>query len=621
MKKSVYLLSMLIFLTGIGNLKAQNYDVGVTDIRDFNENSYKMAKGIAFVPQIWIKNYGDPIGTGLTIPVSLDLDIGTVITYNHVTTTPLNTGDSIGIFMEGTGTPYFYVYPVGTPGSNVNVKAWTDLAGDVDNTNDELIINFKVYNTNRDVGISAISEPMDSIEVDEGDEFSVTFDLRNFDDTALAYLQEIPLKAFLMIPNTSIFYNEQFKKVQITDLNGLASMGNKQFSFTEDYKVPEGIGAGTYDFCITTEFDIDNNFSNNSHCVSVIVNDNIEYDIGISKIINASPPHEGKAGTGIAFVPQIQIKNFGTKAIPKDTEISLYYSVTNDNLLVPEGNPIKLTLTLALAPDSSIQLNMLLGGQGAAYFPPPGSAPDNIEFCARIEYGQDQNHDNDQLCYNFKVYEAQRDVGVTSIVLPKPDQVLNRGSSTRIEYTYRNFSDTLLVRRQRIPFVVTLTNANNFNLNVTLSSTGEGLAPDFSQQIYYDSYPVSSSLPIGPAQLCIASIWGIDNNPDNNEQCVDVTIGYAVSTEKLSNGDLEVMVYPNPANEIANFTYSLTSKELVNISLYDIHGRLINMPVNEIQEPGQHNLRFNTDELNNGLYMYSIQVGNDRVNGKLMIQR
>ncbi len=70
--------------------------------------------------------------------------------------------------------------------------------------------------------------------------------------------------------------------------------------------------------------------------------------------------------------------------------------------------------------------------------------------------------------------------------------------------------------------------------------------------------------------------------------------------------------YPNPFNPVTNIVYSISEKTKVTITVFDILGREIAVPVNEEKEPGTYVEKFNTSVVNGGLpsgvYIYKLKT-------------
>jgi len=78
----------------------------------------------------------------------------------------------------------------------------------------------------------------------------------------------------------------------------------------------------------------------------------------------------------------------------------------------------------------------------------------------------------------------------------------------------------------------------------------------------------------------------------------------------------EITVYPNPANDLVNITYSLNENQVGKIQIYDIAGAL----VLEQSLDSKNSLSIlNTSKLNSGVYLYHIFVDNERVQSNKLV--
>ena len=82
--------------------------------------------------------------------------------------------------------------------------------------------------------------------------------------------------------------------------------------------------------------------------------------------------------------------------------------------------------------------------------------------------------------------------------------------------------------------------------------------------------------------------------------------------------------YPNPFNPVTSFRYDLPKDGLVNITIYDMMGRVVKTLVNSSQTAGYKSIRWNaTNDRNEpvsaGLYLYTIQAGEFRQTKKMVL--
>lgn len=66
---------------------------------------------------------------------------------------------------------------------------------------------------------------------------------------------------------------------------------------------------------------------------------------------------------------------------------------------------------------------------------------------------------------------------------------------------------------------------------------------------------------------------------------------------------------PNPFHGSTVIGYSLPLAELITLEVYDIAGRLVESLVDERQEPGVHQVRWDTEDRASGIYFCRLQAG------------
>ena len=101
----------------------------------------------------------------------------------------------------------------------------------------------------------------------------------------------------------------------------------------------------------------------------------------------------------------------------------------------------------------------------------------------------------------------------------------------------------------------------------------------------------------------------------------------------LNNDNIESIVtkkielnqnYPNPFNPITLINYELTYDGLVNITIYDMMGKIVKTLVNSSQTSGYKSIRWNATNDSNepvsaGLYLYTIEAGEFRQTKKMVL--
>ena len=105
--------------------------------------------------------------------------------------------------------------------------------------------------------------------------------------------------------------------------------------------------------------------------------------------------------------------------------------------------------------------------------------------------------------------------------------------------------------------------------------------------------------------------------------CFNTTNNY-FQGEKVDN---ELIVfeaaYPNPFNPSTTIEYNLPKdiSAYVNLSIYDVRGRLVTELVNESQKDSVENYKivWNADKMASGLYFVKLTVGDVSKNQKIML--
>ena len=78
--------------------------------------------------------------------------------------------------------------------------------------------------------------------------------------------------------------------------------------------------------------------------------------------------------------------------------------------------------------------------------------------------------------------------------------------------------------------------------------------------------------------------------------------------------------YPNPFRNETIFKFTIPRSAKVNLSLFDMNGRLVKVLVNESKESGAHAISFNAGSLSSGLYYYKLQTADFSAVKKTTIQ-
>ncbi|MBC7947532.1 MAG: DUF4082 domain-containing protein [Chitinophagaceae bacterium] len=104
---------------------------------------------------------------------------------------------------------------------------------------------------------------------------------------------------------------------------------------------------------------------------------------------------------------------------------------------------------------------------------------------------------------------------------------------------------------------------------------------------------------------------------------IDDRFRYSAIVSATLNGRPEFVLgqnYPNPVDRQTTIQFSLPQAERVNLSLFDINGRVVKVLVNGSKESGTHAINVNVDVLAKGVYYYKMQAGDFNDVKKLIVQ-
>jgi len=78
-------------------------------------------------------------------------------------------------------------------------------------------------------------------------------------------------------------------------------------------------------------------------------------------------------------------------------------------------------------------------------------------------------------------------------------------------------------------------------------------------------------------------------------------------------------IYPNPFNPVVNIEYSIATSNLVNISIYDLSGQLVDHLFSGNQVVGNYHISWDASEMSSGIYLITIQSGNILLSDQLIL--
>ena len=77
--------------------------------------------------------------------------------------------------------------------------------------------------------------------------------------------------------------------------------------------------------------------------------------------------------------------------------------------------------------------------------------------------------------------------------------------------------------------------------------------------------------------------------------------------------------YPNPFNPSTVISFSTIKKEMVTVKVFNTLGQEVATLINSELEAGNHNVTFDASGLTSGIYVYSVQAGDNKYSRKMML--
>ena len=115
------------------------------------------------------------------------------------------------------------------------------------------------------------------------------------------------------------------------------------------------------------------------------------------------------------------------------------------------------------------------------------------------------------------------------------------------------------------------------------------------------------------------------DTPENTEELFYEVLEYfhsIVGTDENSMSDIQVYQnYPNPASDFTTFSYELQESSDVELSVYDIFGKVVFNRKFGTQAKGTHKYELSVKDLglSSGYYIYTVRINSTFVTNKMII--
>jgi len=165
------------------------------------------------------------------------------------------------------------------------------------------------------------------------------------------------------------------------------------------------------------------------------------------------------------------------------------------------------------------------------------------------------------------------------------------------------------------------------NENLVNQTTQTIESPKFDAWLEFE-VPLPMDSPVGLNKF----VFKVDGNDVYPEDCEENNMAerfVTIACEDLENNceatgifeiaGINIKVGPSPASSILNFYLNMEKEATLRIELLSIDGKLIDEVANDYYSAGQSVINYNLNDLNNGLYLYKISIGNDSKTGRVTI--
>jgi hypothetical protein len=130
---------------------------------------------------------------------------------------------------------------------------------------------------------------------------------------------------------------------------------------------------------------------------------------------------------------------------------------------------------------------------------------------------------------------------------------------------------------------------------------------------------------IGPAEVedvVELTLTGtlMDGTPFEASDCVTI-VGNRDDLPSLASGDEVVLkpAVPNPFNPVTRISYYIPSDEFVNLSIFDVTGKLVQELIEQQQPAGEHVIEWNAGGMPSGVYFYRLKAGGKVLTKKMVL--
>ena len=128
----------------------------------------------------------------------------------------------------------------------------------------------------------------------------------------------------------------------------------------------------------------------------------------------------------------------------------------------------------------------------------------------------------------------------------------------------------------------------------------------------------AEEFPIGTTTIT----WTVTDNAGNEAECsFDVIVDIVSDIKTINNNTNIIQTYPNPFNEKTTINFATKTEGKVQISIYNIAGKLVKTIMQENKQSGNHSIELNSIDMQSGLYFCEIITPDYQTTIKLILSK
>ena len=107
----------------------------------------------------------------------------------------------------------------------------------------------------------------------------------------------------------------------------------------------------------------------------------------------------------------------------------------------------------------------------------------------------------------------------------------------------------------------------------------------------------------------------------NNIFIDDINIDIATATKDISETIELMSIYPNPTSNLCSIKFKLSQSKTLLVNIFNVLGEKVYNIQKNIFSEGENELKLNTSNLSNGIYIIELSDGLRAINKQLIISK